>query len=174
MRTAAAARSATTGPRPARSTPLSRPPAISTIGASNARSAAMTASGCVPCESLTKRTPSMSATDSRRCSTPVNAAAAARIASGATPNSSADRDRGQGVRDVVGARDRQLADRHDPAARPGRRRPAAREREPLDARGDDPAVDDAEPAGHRPLAPVQDGAAPAEAGVRRRRPGPRR
>ena len=41
-----------------RSTPLSRPPAISTTGASNARSAAMTASGWVPCESLTKRTPS--------------------------------------------------------------------------------------------------------------------
>ena len=35
------------------STPLSRPPAISTIGLAKARSAAMTASGWVPCESLT-------------------------------------------------------------------------------------------------------------------------
>ena len=52
---------------------MSRPPAISTIGGSKARSAAMTASGCVPCESLTNRTPSTIATRSRRCSTPANA-----------------------------------------------------------------------------------------------------
>ena len=59
MSTAAAARLARRR-RPARrrSTPLSRPPAISTIGGAKARSAAITASGCVPCESLTNRTPS--------------------------------------------------------------------------------------------------------------------
>ena len=45
-----------------------------------------TASGWVPWESLTNRTPSTIATDSRRCSTPSNAVAARRIASGATPN----------------------------------------------------------------------------------------
>ena len=59
IRTAADARP----PRPpararARSTPLSRPPAISTTGAGKARSAAITASGWVPWESLTNRTPS--------------------------------------------------------------------------------------------------------------------
>ena len=88
IRTAATARSATTGARARRSIPLSRPPAIRTIGGSNARSAAITASGWVPCESLTNRTPSTSATGSRRCSTPVNAAAASRMASGASPNRS--------------------------------------------------------------------------------------
>ena len=72
----------------ARSTPLSRPPAISTTGPGNARRAAMTASGWVPCESLTNRTPSTRPTVWSRCSTPVNAAAARRTASGATPNSS--------------------------------------------------------------------------------------
>ncbi len=45
----------------------------------------MTASGWVPCESLTKRTPSTTATVSRRCSTPVKAAAARRIAAGSMP-----------------------------------------------------------------------------------------
>ena len=67
--------------------PLSRPPAISTTGAGKARSAAITASGWVPWESLTNRTPSTRPTDWSRCSTPVNAAAARRIASGAMPNS---------------------------------------------------------------------------------------
>ena len=87
MRTAAAARSPTTRARSVRSTPLSRPPQMRTMGAEKAWSAAMTASGCVPWESLTYRTPSTNATVSSRCSTPVNPAAVRRIASGATPNS---------------------------------------------------------------------------------------
>ena len=97
--------------------PLSRPPAISTIGGSNARSAAMTASGWVPCESLMNRTPSMTATGSSRCSTPVKAAAAAPDRRRREPERERDGDRGQRVRDVVGARDGELGDRHDPAAR---------------------------------------------------------
>ena len=46
----------------------------------------MTASGCVPCESLTNRTPSMIATVSSRCSTPEKVAAARRIPSTSTLN----------------------------------------------------------------------------------------
>ena len=89
INTAASARSAATGPKPDRSTPLSRPPAISTSGRGNVRRAAMTASGCVPCESLMKRTPLTVATCSRRCSTPANAAAAGRIFPAGRPNKSA-------------------------------------------------------------------------------------
>ena len=58
IRTAALAVSAATRASSERSTPLSRPPAISTTGAGNARRAAITASGWVPWESLTNRTPS--------------------------------------------------------------------------------------------------------------------
>ena len=158
MRTAATARSATTGASAARSMPLSRPPAISTIGGSKARSAATTASGWVPCESLMNRTPSMTrdrlepvldAGERRRprCGSP----------SGAIPNASADGDRGQRVRDVVGARDGELGDGHDPAVATARTSPAVgRERERLDAVRDDPAVDDAEPARQRRVAAVAD------------------
>ena len=74
-----------------RSMPFARPPAMSTIGGSNARRAAMTASGCVPCESLMKRTPSIVATGSSRCSTPVNADAATRIRSGSSAEQEARR-----------------------------------------------------------------------------------
>ena len=146
MRTAATARSATTGPRPDRSTPLSRPPAMSTIGAGKARRAAMTASGWVPCESLTNRTPSISGhgfetmLDAGECrGRPADGL-------GLDPEQQPDRDRGQGVRDVVRARDREFADRHDPAVGSHRRRAAAREREASHTIGDDPAIDDAEPA----------------------------
>ena len=66
-------------------TPFERPPAMRTSGRGNDRSAAMTASGCVPCESFTNRTPSIVATCSRRCSTPVKALTAPAIASGSTP-----------------------------------------------------------------------------------------
>ena len=53
MSTAAARRSAATRASSSMGTPLERPPAMSTSGAGKARRAAMTASGCVPCESLT-------------------------------------------------------------------------------------------------------------------------
>ena len=165
MRTAAIARSAATGARPDRSMPLSRPPAMSTTGASKARSAATTASGWVPCESLTKRTPSTSATGSSRCSTPRKAAAAARIAAGSSPKASADRDRRQRVRHVVRARDGQLGGRHDPRGRGRRgRHPPGRGARPV---GDDPAVDHPEPAGQRRVAAVRDRRAPADGRVRR-------
>ena len=112
---------------PARSTPLSRPPAISTIGGSKARSAAITASGWVPCESLTKRTPSIdgdrSRADARRRGR--RPAAADRV--GRDPEEQRHRDRRERVRDVVRARDAQLGDRQDPAIG-GRARPARRRR----------------------------------------------
>ena len=59
------------------------------------------------------------------------------------------RDRGQRVRHVVRARDGQLGGRHDPLGGRGRRPAATRQRQALDPVGDDPAVDDAEPAGQR-------------------------
>ena len=129
---------------------MSRPPAMSTIGASNARSAAITASGCVPCESLTKRTPSTTATDLE----PVLHAG----------------ERGGRRTDRVG---RDAEQERRPRPRPGRsrrcgrpgwparrragsgRRARSRPRPPpaigqtLHAVGHDPAVDDAESAGHR-------------------------
>ena len=135
---------------------------MSTIGGSKPRRAAITASGCVPCESLTKRTPSITATVSSRCSTPANAPRPRRIASGAIAEQQPHRDRGQNVGDVVRARDRELVDGHDPAAR-ARSRPAATgERQALDAVRDDPAVDDADAARHRSVAPVEHGTAPRE------------
>ena len=137
---------------------LSRPPAISTIGASKARSAAIDRVGLgalrvVDEADAVDRRP----TGSSRCSTPVNAAAAARIAVGLDAESERDGDRGEGVGDVVGARDGQLGDRHDPAARRGAGEPAAGQREALEAIGHDPAVDDAEPARRRRVAAVADG-----------------
>ena len=77
------------------------------------------------------------------------------------------RDRRQRVRHVVRARDGQLGDRHDPLRGRGRRSTATtHQAEALDPVGDDPAVDDAEPAGQRHVAPVRDGARPAGGGVR--------
>ena len=116
MSTAAAARSATTAARSPRSTPLSRPPAIRTIGASNARSAAMTASGCVPCESLTKRTPSISATRSSRCSTPVERRRRAADSAGLIPNRSATAVAARAFETLCAPGDPELGDRHDAAA----------------------------------------------------------
>ena len=147
-----------------RSTPLSRPPAISTTGGSNARSAAMTASGWVPWESFTNRTPSTSPTGWSRCSTPVNARGGAPDRVGRDAEQEADGDRGQRVGHVVAARDRELVDGHDPAARPGRGDPAAGQRQTLDRGGDDPAVQHPEPAGDRPVVAVEHGgAAPSPA-----------
>ena len=76
-----------------------------------------------------------------------------------------DGDRGEGVRDVVGARDRQFTDRHDPAARTGRGDAATGHRESLDAGRDDPAVHHAEAARHRVVALVQHGRRRPECGV---------
>ena len=85
----------------------------------------MTASGCVPCESLTKRTPSMSGD---RLESMLDAREGrGGLADGVRRDAEEqpDGDRGQGVRDVVGAGDGELADRHDPAARAGGRDAAA-------------------------------------------------
>ena len=85
----------------------------------------------------------MTPAGSRRCSTPLNAAAAARIPSGVDPERERDGDRGQRVGDVVGARDGELGDRHDPAGDRGvadaaairrRRARAARRRRPRSSR----------------------------------------
>ena len=73
---------------------------------------------------------------------------------GRDPEQQPDGDGGQRVRDVVGAGDAQLADRHDPAVRARRRGPAAGQRQALDVGRHDPAVDDAEPARQRPVAAV--------------------
>ena len=116
----------------------------------------MTASGWVPCESLTKRTPSM--TRDRLESVLDAGEGRGRRADGVGRDAEQqpDGDRGQRVDDVVGAGDGQLADRHDPAARvPVAAGPAAGQRQPLHAVGHDPAVDDADPAGHRSVAPVR-------------------
>ena len=163
------------GRAPARSTPLSRPPAISTIGGSKARSAAMTASGWVPCESLTKRTPSTIATGSRRCSTPVNAAAAARIASGATPNSRPTATAASAFETLWAPGMASSRDRHDPAAGAGRRRPAAGDRRA--ARRRRPRSSRRPRRGRRRRAAARADRATtarrADVGVRRRRPGRR-
>ena len=146
MRTAAAARSATTAASASMATSLARPPAISTIGGAKPRSAAMTASGCVPCESLTKRTPSTIATSSSRCSTPRKPADRAPDGVRRDAEEQARRDRREHVADVVPPGDRDLVERHDPAARAGRRRRRPRRRQPLHAGRHDPAIDDADPA----------------------------
>ena len=145
-----------------RSTPLSRPPAISTSGAGNARSAAMTASGWVPWESLTKRTPSIRATGSRRCSTPVNAA-----------GRPADRVRGdaeeQARRRSPPARWRRCGGPGCASSSTGMIRPpgpaCGHARRPASGRRStagrhDPAVHHAEAARHRGVVPVQDRRAP--------------
>ena len=65
-----------------------------------------------------------------------------------------DSDRGERVRDIVGAWDGQVGDGHDPAVGAGRGRAAAGDRETVNVGGHDPAVDDAETAGQGLLAPV--------------------
>ncbi len=81
------------------------------------------------------------------------------------PEQERDGDRRQRVRDVVPAGDDEVRDRHDPAARTGGRRPPAGQRQSLDVGGHDPAVDDAEPAAHRAIVPVEDGAGAPEPGI---------
>ena len=157
MTTAATARSATTSASSSRSTPLSRPPAISTTGASKARRAAMTASGWVPCESFTKRTPSMTATGSSRCSTPWNAAAADRIASGSTPNSRPTATAASALETLCAPGTVSSANGMIRPSGPVAASPTARQREPLDAVRHDPPVDQADATGQRPVAPVEDG-----------------
>ena len=108
IRTAAVARSATAsrgraGPRPCRDHRRSARPV-----ASNARRAAMTASGWVPMRVVDEADAIHEATVSSRCSTPRNAAAAVRIAVGARPNRQPDRDGRERIADVVRARDREL------------------------------------------------------------------
>ena len=66
----------------------------------------------------------------------------------------------------MAAGDGQLVDRHDAPARTAGRRPAAGERQAPDPGGDDPAVDDADAAGHGSLGPVEHRRRRAETGVR--------
>ena len=86
---------------------------------------------------------------------------------GRDPEHEGDRDRGHRVRDVVPSRDREVSDRHDPSTGTRRGDPAAGDPEPLDLGGHDPAVDDADPAAHRSVVPVEDRARAAQAGVAR-------
>ena len=127
----------------------------------------MTASGCVPWESLTKRTPSMSATVSSRCSTPVEGGGGRADGVRGDAEQQADRDRGQGVA-------RRCARPGWPSSPIGMIRPpgpvaavpAAGQRQALHAVGHDPAIDDAEAAGHRPRSRrYRTDGARAEAGV---------
>ena len=76
---------------------------------------------------------------------------------GRDPEQQGDRDRGQGIGDVVAARQRELVERQDPAVRPGRRRASAGKGQPLHTGRDDPAVDHAKPAGQRAIEAVPDG-----------------
>ncbi len=107
---------------------------------------AITASGWVPCESLTKRTPSSSPTGSRRCSTPVKPALARRIASA-------------GDAEAAG-RPQTAASAFETLWRPGRASSATRQDRPpavaaspppvragVRRGGHDPVVDDADAAG---------------------------
>ena len=68
----------------------------------------MTASGWVPCESLTKRTPSTIATGSRRCSTPAERRGRRPDRLRRDAEEPPDGDGGEGIADVVAAGDRQL------------------------------------------------------------------
>ena len=118
----------------------------------------MTASGCVPCESLMNRTPSTTATGSSRCSTPVKAAAAPRIPPTSTPNASATAIAARAFETLCAPG---IASSATGMIRPGAgARPsaasAAGQAEPRHTVGHDPAVHDAEPAGGRPVAPVAD------------------
>ena len=108
----------------------------------------MTASGWVPWESLTNRTPSTRPTGCEPVLDAGEPGGGAPDRVGRDAEQEADGDRGERVGDVVAARDRELVDRHDPAARAGRRGPAAGQRQPLDGGRDDPAVEHAEAAGH--------------------------
>ena len=131
-------------------------------GASKARSAAITASGWVPCESLTNRTPSTSATVSRRCSTPrergrrPRGSRRARCRT-AAPTATAAR----AFETLCSPGIAELADRHDPAA--GARSPRRRPRRAAGARRPSATIQPSTtptPAGRRAAAPVQDGRAP--------------
>ena len=94
----------------------------------------MTASGCVPCESLTKRTPSiigdrlkavLDAGEARR-------GAADRVGRDAEQQPTATAARA--LQMLWRAGQRELVERQDPAVRPGRRRAAAGQRQPLHIR----------------------------------------
>ena len=130
-----------------------RPPQISTIGGAKLRNAAMTASGCVPCESLTKRTPSTFATGSRRCSTPMKSRDGATDRVRRNAEQQTDGDRRQDVADVVLAGQRDLVDRHDPAARAGHRDGVGAQLAHVVR--DDPAIAQADAAGQRNAASVE-------------------
>jgi hypothetical protein len=159
--TAASARSAATGPSPLRSTPLSRPPAIRTSGRGKERSAAITASGWVPCESLTNRTRSTIATCSRRCSTPAKPPAAARIGVRCHAEQEGRSHRSQSVRNIVLARNRKFGDGQNEPARARFGHSSSRDLEPPYASGNDPAVLDSHAARSRLAAPVGDHRCPS-------------
>ena len=97
--------------------------------ASKARSAAITASGCVPCESLTKRTPSIDRDGLEAMLDAGEAAAAARIAAGGMPNRSATATAARAFETLWRPGIASSA-ADDPAAGSGRCRPAAGERQP--------------------------------------------
>ncbi len=115
--TAATARSATTGARLERSTSLSRPPAISTTGAVERAQrrddrVGLRALRVVDEADAVDRARPARAGARRR----VNAAAAARIASGAMPNSSPTATAARALETLWAPGSRELVDRHDPAA----------------------------------------------------------
>src|SRR6185503_11812873 len=88
IRTAARVRVTTTRASSPKSAPFPTPPRITTAGRSNASIALIVASGVVEAESLTQRTPSLSATVSRRRATPSNARSSAPMTSGAMSKTS--------------------------------------------------------------------------------------
>ncbi len=173
IRTAATARSATTGGSADRSTPLSRPPAISTTGASNALERG---------DHRVRLGPLRVVDEADAIDQPdrLEAVLDAGEGRGGAPDrvrldaeSQCDGDRGERVRDVVRTRDRELGDRHDRGrGRLSRRRhsPAS---EALDAVGHDPAVDHAR--ARRPVGRLvgSRSRAPVPRPRTRRRPGPR-